>query len=925
MIELLEFLHKRIVTFHKDENVSYEKKNFYLVMTCAVPILLIVGFLFLAKSKEPMLSASCFMMTLFIFVIAAASDVFKVQIVFSYLFCIVMTFFFVPIIFFMNEGVFYGMTLFFVLNVILTIILLGRQKFVNLFVFVEILYDMLLVIYVYFKKDKVYLEVTTVNQEIAISLSFVLVACAVIFLFNYQNYIHREIRNTIQKDRDSIIKAENTKGRFLANMTHEIRTPMNAIVGMTDLILKENLDRNVREHVDTIKNASSLLLKIINNILEFSKLDSGRAEIINNEYSFRKMIEEIVSGTAKNYYSENIDIHIFLSKDIPDKLFGDEVRIKQVLRQLLYSPLFRNVNGTVNLIVDGDYDTEKCVIKLKFRIASTGRGLTKDEIAAIYNAYSSYDSRQKTDYNRAGLEFSICKQIINMMDGDIEIESIEGIGNAVEFSFDNYVVDEKPIVDFKKDTEIYPLIYLKNANTETEHAWQNLIEEFKLSATYVKTPISFRGMIERRNFTSIYIPDSCYEELKEYIEAFDIEDKVYIITSTKHSIGDFGKCRILRHPIYIFNFLESINGEYDADKYNGMVEQEEVKYPYARILCVDDTSVNLTLLNNILKGYEISATLCKSGKEALEALEKEEFDLFLIDHKMPGMDGVELLKHIKELGNANSTAPAICVTADLGSDIKSELEKAGFDEYLAKPINITYLDRTLKQFLPEELSVVKKVLKKEVEKKVVKDEQAKPELDPRMFDPSIGIKNLGGSKEAYISVLLAYYEEGVNKLNDVPKQFADGDISLYTTNVHALKSSSATVGCMGISPLFKELEFAGKENNTELIKNNSPKAFEYFVDVLESVRKYLEDEGALTENDENNAQDDGEVVEIDKELLNELSSCVMSMNLRRCEEIINILCSNNYGSEINEKVKSIRNNYDNFEYFEIKTVIEELL
>lgn len=915
-------IQNRIVEFHRSEVVSYEIKNFYLVMSCSIPILLVVGFLFMFRKSDSSLSMFGFSSAVFVILITIIASITNTQKRFSYFYSIALNFFIVPIMFFLREGVYFGMVLFFALGIILTVVLLGRQKLLLFIVALEFVYDIAIIIYSYVFKDKVYFALSNIDQGAAIALSFTLVAAAVIFIFLYQNYIHREIRHSVMKDNTAIAKAENTKGRFLANMTHEIRTPMNAIIGMTDLILKEELSKNAREHADTIKAASSQLLQIINNILEFSKLDSGRAEIINNEYSFRNMISEIVSNITSEYSKESIKLHVFISKKIPDKLFGDAVRIKQVLRYLLFSPITKNANGTVNLDIDYDYDSEKSIILIKLRIASTGGGLKEEDIEAIYNAYSNYDSRQKTDYNRTGLEVSICQKILNMMDGGLRLESIEGIGTAVELSFKNYVIDDEPIVDFKDAESQNILIYLADKNQE--YAWQRLSEECGVTATYVNSPIGFRRTVEHRQFTAIYVPDTVYPDLKEYIELYNCEDIVFVLTTMKNKIGDFGKCKILRHPIYLFNFLESINGEYDEEKYSGVVEETIIKYPYARVLCVDDSFVNLKVLQNMLKEYDIKATICKSGAEALELVSTSEFDIMLIDHKMPEMDGAELITKIKELKNANSSVPMICATADFGPTVKENLVKEGFTDYLAKPINVIYLARILDMYIPEDLKVVK-VVSTKVTPAPKKTEEPVVKIDPIEFKPSLGIANLGDNKEAYISVLSAFYNEGLQKLADVPKQFAEGDISLYTTNVHALKSSSATVGCMGISPMFKALEFAGKDNDIEFIKNNSEKTFELFVKVLDKIRDYLEAEGALKLDEEEESVDSLDEVSIDVDLLNELKSCILSMNLRRGEEIIDSLLTNNYGSEINSKVRKIKDSYDNFEYMEIKTIIEEIV
>jgi len=926
---LKNFLHQinsRTSAYFKDENVSYENKSFYLVLVCIIPVLWIISLIFAICGSDPMLSIYCITVSIFSILLLIAGTLSNKQERFSLFFCVILNFFVIPSMFFMSEGIFFGMIMFFVLGMILSVFLIEKNIKIYILIVLEIIYDVLIIAYIYFNDTKVYMGKSNMKQELYIAASFFIVAITIISLFLYQNYINTEMRKKVEFDNESIRKADNTKGRFLANMTHEIRTPMNAIIGMTNLMLKEDLSVSTRENANVIKAESAQLLQIINNILEFSKLDSGRAELINNVFSFRELISDIIREALNVYAAEDTKFFVFISKDIPDKLFGDELRIKQVLRYLLLSRLSRTPGGTVNFDITSSYDEATCAVVFKFRIASTGNGLNESEIRAIYNAYSNYDSRQKTDYNRSGLEISICKKILNMMNGDIEIESIEGIGNAFEFSFANYVVDNKPIVEFDKNIFVRPLLYIQEKYLESKV--QRIVEEVGVSVSYARTPLSFKRALESQSFTQIYIPQAAYSELKEYIEMFDCADRVFVLTDQMHSIGDFDKCKILRRPFNLFNFVESIDGSYNENDYANAYEKILVTYPYARILTVDDSNVNLMVMDNILREYNIRATLCSSGADALEQLDISEFDLIFIDQNMPDMDGIDLAYRIRHLHNGNASVPLICATADFGAGLREQLIQKGFTDYLSKPVVASTLEKILLKYLPEDLRIeVKSELKKNKNNYSDNNQAMGVEdtIDPLTFDVAAGIKNLGDNEAAYISVVKAYYEECIQKITDVPKMLIDGDIQIYTTNVHALKSSSATIGLLGLSPLFKKLESAGKEANIDYLKENSDTAFEYLELALTKIKDYLISKNEFNDHNEDAALESSEILTLDKDLLKELTECISSMNLRRVEEIIGELTTHNYGKDINGIVKGIKNSYENFEYMEIKSLVKELL
>ncbi|MCR5590232.1 MAG: response regulator [Lachnospiraceae bacterium] len=911
---------KNFINFLRNDDVTMDAKSLYLVILYNI----IVNLACLAASLIkpivlPCLFVSIGLLIYFILIMYLMMRFDEVDL-FKYIVVISCNFFIFPMLFYLSGNLMNGAILFFPLGVVFTFFLI-RERIVYAIFAAELLWYGAVVLLPMLNFDKFNRYDGVAPRFFGIAGSFVAAAFVPIFIIIYQTVNYERTKNQLNESSRIIESSRLNKTRFLANVTHEIRTPMNAIIGMNELILREELDPESRELAENIKMSSNQLLKIINNILEFSKLDSNKMELYPVKYDFREMITEIIDAVSNEYASEQTDFFAKIDPGIPKTLFGDNLRIKQVFMYLLFSTVHKITGSRMSLEVSGEVDINTNTVLFKCTIAESGYGLSEAEIEAMLSAYTKYDSRQKSDYKGMGLELSICKEILELMGGSLSIKSVEGVGMSVSFEFINYIIEDTPIVRISPVKEYNVLVYTKN--TEDQEVWKDILSQFQLYPNFVNGPNAFRQAIENRRYTHIFIDDMFYPMLKDTLRTAQIKDEVYVLTEAGSIYTDFDKCKILRKPMTCINVSKALNNEWDASSYKVAQKKEAVTYPEGKVIIVDDSIVNLKVLEGMLNTFSINITKCKSGAEALSVLRREEFDLIILDQKMPEMDGIELLHLIRKLDNANAMVPILCATADFGPDISRMLLNEGFQDYLAKPVRRFYLERMLRKYMPSELavSVVTYEIPAEEEKK--QEEDKKPNEDPMDIDFDTGLSNIGGMIEAYSSVVNAYYREGLGKMELVPALLSDKDYKNYIIEVHALKSSSAAIGATAMSHLFRELEFAGKANNIEFIESRTDSVLATFAEVLEKVKTYLEEKGLL-ESDKDEPAPEGEEIELDDAVIDELITSLSNFNIKDTEERVSECVKNNYGKQINDAVREIKNQLDVFDYHKAKELLTEL-
>ncbi len=751
-------------------------------------------------------------------------------------------------------------------------------------------------------------------------VAFLSSTVALILVVRYQESLIKREQLIIEISRERERKAGAAKSRFLANMSHELRTPMNSIIGLSELMLKENMSDATRQEVMIIKESAYDLLGIIDDVLIYSKIDNGKLKIVNEPFELNSLIKGVIEIASGIVTDKQLKMRITLDHNMPKVLSGDELNIRQVFTRLLFISLSLTENGRIMLDIRGG-EVLNGKVRIECKISDTGMGLNSADLDAIYGAYDTYDSRQNPNLKGIGLKYSVSREILKLMGGDIEVSSIENVGLETKFSFVADIVDPSPMISLRSDQKPDVLIYISD-NRELS-VWKSIMEGFEVRPNYANSVFKFDMCIQNKKYDYIFVPSEIYQDVSGILSEYGVEEITYIISDVMQCYGDFDKCRIIRHPVTCIGVAEILNNEWKAEDFLSNLNTATYDGSAAKVLVVDDNGVNLKVAAGIFKQYKINIDVARSGEECLNKMALTRYDIVFMDMVMPDLSGADTLVRIRENDSDNyKNVPVIALTANTGGNIRDEIIALGFEEYLSKPIKQKYLTRILIEFLPK--GVFRVVNSEEKTSDNVQNDliTRKNELDV-----SKGLANIGFNEESYCAILNTYYSEGMKMIDTLGDILEAGDISLFTTDVHGIKSSSASIGALTVSLMFKELEFAGKENSTDVIGEKFDDYMKAFSKILDDVKDYL------IKKERFNYTEESDSIDLDNEELESLSQddiisfkqSIDRMNLKECDAFMEKISGRNFGKEINGSLSKIRKAYESFDFHTVKEEINEMI
>ena len=545
-----------------------------------------------------------------------------------------------------------------------------------------------------------------------------LIAVVIVFLYIFTV---KKTKQSMELRREKMIAdtANRAKSDFLANMSHEIRTPINAVLGMNEMILRECQDESIREYAFNAQSAGQNLLSIINDILDMSKIEAGKMEIVNGKYRLNAVLTDVVNMIQNKAEKKKLAFYVEVDETIPDRLFGDEVRIRQIIVNLLNNAVKYTNAGSVWLKV-GKEEFSEDKITLKISVKDTGIGLKEEDKGKLFRNFERLDQRKNRNIEGTGLGLAITRKMVELMEGQIEVESVSGDGST---------------------------------------------------------------------FT-VYLPQ---------------------VVRGPEQIGSFEE----KHRSYVRSVKQY---------------QETFIAPEASILVVDDVDMNISVVKSLLKKTKVKISSCTGGEECLDLVRKERFDLILLDHMMPEMDGIETLRQMKQMeDNLCKDTPVIALTANAIVGVKEMYLAEGFDAYLSKPIAGERLEEVLKMYLPKD----KVLLKTET---VI---QTEPKATQTLVDTAVGLQYSTGSEELYREFLSIFVETQAERMPQLSEYYEKEDWTNYTIAVHSVKSTSLSIGGVLLSEQAKALEMAGKENRIAFIREQHAELIRLNEETVKACEKLL--------------------------------------------------------------------------------------
>ena len=632
-------------------------------------------------------------------------------------------------------------------------------------------------------------------------------------------------------------RAERSKDDFLANISHEIRTPLNTIYGMSEMAQKQTDLNVIKEEIYNIQVASKKLMSMVNDILDFSELQTGEMDLEEEVYNISSTINDVINMTMAAVEEKDLDVVVDFDTTIPALLEGDEKKIRRIIMNLVSNAVKFTHSGYIGIKVGGR--RESYGINLSISITDTGIGMREDYRENLFTGFGQLDNRRNRQEGGVGLGLAISYLLAKKLGGVITVNSKEGQGSVFTFVVPQKIVKDQPVAVLKNADEISIACYFNiehQARPGSRDAFttqiENMVKNIPVSWQLCKNLDEMKRRMKAKHYTHVFITDVEYEEDPRYFDAIALRTKL-MISVPRNAVTNrkYENALIMYRPVYSLSVVAALNKEYDSSHADKPIKSKRFTAPGAHVLVVDDNIMNIRVIENILSQFKISVTKALSGSEALEKVESMDFDFIFMDHMMPEMDGVETTHRIREkVGSYYQRVPIIALTANAVAGSRKMFLSEGFSDFLEKPVELSVLERVLRRTLPPE-----KMIFDDAED-TVQQQETTDSFELTEIDKETGMLYCGGEEGFYmiLAECVLGYKENAALLTEL---FQKKDWENYVIKIHALKSTMKSIGAMRLSDRARELEFAGKEGRYEVIEKYHQSVLNEYENLMEQLKK----------------------------------------------------------------------------------------
>ena len=741
-------------------------------------------------------------------------------------------------------------------------------------------------------------------------------------LARYWTNRRREQRKRYESTFSELETAGRQNAVFLSNVSHELRTPINMVIGISEVLLGKDISPELRADMQSIKMAGRRLSNQINNMMDYTEIVEGTLTPAREEYMITSVLNDVITMTAMQSNIHQLEMVFDINPKIPAALIGDAEKISHVLKILVENSIKFTEEGGIDVRID--YRQESYGINLIIDIYDTGIGMTDSQMTQMYDDFYQADSGSSRFAGGLGLGIPIARGLLNAMGGFLHFDSQDQKGLQAHIAIPQRIADERPCIALNAPEKLCIACYFRPEKyicDEIREYYDGLIANLMYGLGIEGYQVhNFDGLcklLRTYDLTHVFIAQAEYEENKAYYEELADTLRVVVIAEKEYMLGRESRLLAIHKPFSALAVANLLNGEVGEDGFEEA--QAAGRRPFTcegiRVLVVDDEEMNLVVAKGVLGSYGIEVETCLSGREAVERCVDESFDVIFLDHMMPGFDGVETLRYIREINNGMyQDLPVIALTANTISGAREMFRNEGFTEFIPKPIERAVLERTLRKVLPkdciryggkaaQETDVDKAEPASETGKAGQTDSITENDLQIKAEDAAgtdvtgtvdaaaesgvqgeeaedavtengvlgeaeytagtdaakqadggkadallpydrlvsagmnveMGLDYCCGEEEFYLEMLRMFYAQAAAKKDEIISLYEDANWKDYAIKVHALKSTSLTIGAEALSAQAKALEMAGKSKDVEYIRENHPSLLRMYEEVCESI------------------------------------------------------------------------------------------